>query len=218
METLQRKASSETTRKLYRLIAPVYDLWSMLTERKALNRVLELAEIKDGENILEVACGTAWLFKKVVQRNPNGQNIAVDLSEDMINMARKKLASEKSANYELLAGDIFSMNLNKNNFDLILNNFMIDLLPEKDFRKIGELFYELLKPGGRVVIATFSFGDKKYHKFWYWLARNFPKLLTNCRPVNFKPYLKEIGFEITNCEFISQNTFPSEVIKAVKPL
>ena len=51
METLQRKASSETTQRLYRLIAPVYDVWSMLTERKALNRVLELAEIKDGENI-----------------------------------------------------------------------------------------------------------------------------------------------------------------------
>ncbi|MAT53994.1 MAG: hypothetical protein CMN32_05895 [Saprospirales bacterium] len=73
METLQRKASSETTQRLYRLIAPVYDVWSMLTERKALNRVLELAEIKDGENILEVACGTGWLFKKVVQRNPSGR-------------------------------------------------------------------------------------------------------------------------------------------------
>ena len=61
METLKRKAVQEEVQKQYKLIAPVYDAWSMLTERKALKRVQALAAIKDGEALLEVACGTGGI-------------------------------------------------------------------------------------------------------------------------------------------------------------
>ncbi len=93
---------------------------------------------------------------------------------------------------------------------------MIDLLPEKDFEKILSEFYRVIKPSGRAVISTMAFGQKWYNKFWYWIARKLPDLLTGCRPVSIVHNLKEVGFIIEKTEQISQNTFPAEVIGARK--
>jgi hypothetical protein len=61
-----------------------------------------------------------------------------------------------------------------------------------------------------------SFGTKRVHKFWYWIAKNIPDILTGCRPVTFKGHLEKAGFVILEDYQISQNTFPSEVIKSFK--
>jgi ubiquinone/menaquinone biosynthesis C-methylase UbiE len=49
---------------VYNSISKVYDFWGYLTESKAGNRALELAEVKNGQRILEVAVVQAWLFMK----------------------------------------------------------------------------------------------------------------------------------------------------------
>ncbi len=108
------------------------------------------------------------------------------------------------------------MGLENNFFDLVINNFMIDLMPEETFDKIAQEFYRVLKPGGIVVISIFSFGKKRVNKFWLWVADNFPELLTGCRPVSFTTHLIKAGFKIENEIELSQNTFPSLVIKAQK--
>lgn len=94
---------------------------------------------------------------------------------------------------------------------------MIDLMPEDTFEKVADEFFRFLKPGGILIVSTFSFGTKNIHKFWYRVAKNFPGLLTGCRPVSFAGHLKISGFEILNLYQISQNTFPTEIIKAQKP-
>ena len=89
---------------------------------------------------------------------------------------------------------------------------MIEQLTEKDFEKILSEFYRVIKPSGRAVISTMAFGQKWYNKFWHWIARKLPDLLTGCRPVSIVHNLKEVGFIIEKTEQISQNTFPAEVI------
>ena len=48
------------------------------------------------------------------------------------------------------------------------------------------------------------------------MAKKFPDLLTGCRPVSFKENLVKAGFRIEKHLEVSQNTFPSEIIKAIK--
>jgi ubiquinone/menaquinone biosynthesis C-methylase UbiE len=43
---------------IYDSLSSIYDLWGNLTESRARNRALELAEIKNGQKVLEVAVGT----------------------------------------------------------------------------------------------------------------------------------------------------------------
>jgi ubiquinone/menaquinone biosynthesis C-methylase UbiE len=112
--------------------------------------------------------------------------------------------------------NVLEMNLPAESFDIIINNFMVDLMPEENFDQIAQEFHRVLKPGGLVIMSTFSFGTKKIHRFWLNIAKRFPDLLTGCRPVSFKEHLINAGFSIGTVIGISQNTFPSEIIKARK--
>jgi len=75
---------------VYDSLSKTYDIWGKLAEARARNRAIELADIEDGQNILEVAAGTGLGFYEIVQRNPNGTNTGVDISPGMLQKAKKK--------------------------------------------------------------------------------------------------------------------------------
>jgi len=52
----------------YNLFRPLYGLWAALLERQAVARALELAQLRSGERVLEVAVGTAAAFVHLRQR------------------------------------------------------------------------------------------------------------------------------------------------------
>jgi ubiquinone/menaquinone biosynthesis C-methylase UbiE len=216
MKVLNRKLDRTKTKKDFKKVSWFYDSWSWLTERKAAKKVIEFAGINDNQTILEVACGTGTVFDQIVKRNPNGKNIGIDLSPEMLEKARKKLQKNNRTNYELKEGDALHLNFEDNYFDCVINNFMVDLMPENTFDAIALEFYRVLKPNGIVVTSTFAFGEKRINRFWYWLAKKAPGLLTGCRPVSFEKNLLSAGFSIENKIAISQNTFPSEIIKSRK--
>ena len=216
VEVLHREFDIINIKNNYKKVVWFYDLWSWLTESKAAKYVIEFAEINNGESILEVACGTGVVFEQIVKRNPKGTNIGVDLSPDMLNKAKKRLKNIGHNNYELREANALKLDIVNNSIDLIINNFMIDLMPIDTFDDLAQEFYRLIKPNGKVVISTFSFGKKRINKLWFWIAKTIPDLLTSCRPVSFKENLIKAGFRIENHLEISQNTFPSEIIKAIK--
>ena len=94
---------------------------------------------------------------------------------------------------------------------------MFDLLPEKDFSKVLKDFYRVLRPGGRLVMVNMAKGERWYNIIWEWIYRMSPSALGGCRGISLQPYLLEAGFKDTKREFISQLTFPSEVICGIKP-
>ena len=216
MKILDRNLDERKTEKSYKKIVWFYDFWSWLTESKAAQKVIELAEIKDRQTILEVACGTGVVFENIVKNNPNGKNIGIDLTPDMIEKAKQRMQKLDYHNYELRKGNVFQLDFNDNYFDILINNFMIDLMPEDSFDKIASEFYRVLAPNGTVVISIFSFGEKRINKIWYWVAKYLPDLLTGCRPVSIESNLINAGFKIEKVLQISQNTFPAEVIRARK--
>lgn len=64
MNILPRTFNAELIQRDYSRVAWTYNFWSRLTESKAAEKALEMAEIQDGENILEVAVGTGIMLKK----------------------------------------------------------------------------------------------------------------------------------------------------------
>lgn len=213
---LVRQLDIEQTQRNYSQVAWFYNLWSKATESKAAKKVLEYAEIEDNEDVIEIACGTGLVFKEILKKNQYGRNLGIDLSIEMLSKAEKLLNKEHLRNYELRQGDVLNLNIAINSFDKLINNFMLDLMPEDKFDEILEEFYRILKPNGVAVISVFSFGHKKVNRFWVFVAKYFPKILTGCRPVDIKENLIRVGFEIENEIEISQNTFPSKVYRLIK--
>ncbi|MFQ6677676.1 MAG: class I SAM-dependent methyltransferase [Fidelibacterota bacterium] len=214
--TLIRDFSEDGVKDSYSKVAWFYDGWSWLTESKAAKRVIDLADIKSGEQILEVAVGTGLVFREILKKNPNGVNKGTDISPSMLDRAIKRMEKLNMTNYELTIGNAYQLPFEDNSFDLVINNFMIDLLPEADFNRILSEFKRVLTPSGRVVISTMAFGEKWHNTIWHWVANVFPDLLTGCRPVSIGDHLKGVGFHVERIDQISQWTFPSEVVCARK--
>jgi ubiquinone/menaquinone biosynthesis C-methylase UbiE len=201
--------------EIYRRIAPSYDLWAWLTESRARDRCLEIAAIQDGEEVLEVAVGTGLAFAKILQANPSGRNEGIDLTEAMLSRAEKRAARSGSNNYRLRVGDAFDLDFPDDSFDVLINNYMFDLLPQQDFLPVLDGFQRVLRPGGRLVIVNMAKGERWYNGIWERIYRINPALLGGCRPVSLLPQLEACGFRQTRREYLSQFTFPSEIVCGV---
>ena len=200
---------------IYRKIAPSYDLWAWLTESKARDRCLELAAIRNGEDVLEVAVGTGLAFERILEANPSGRNEGIDLTDAMLIRADRKAVKSGTNNYRLRIGDAYDLDFPDDSFDVLINNYMFDLLPQQDFLTVLEEFRRVLRPGGRLAMVNMTMGERWFNGIWERIYRINPALLGGCRGVLLLPKIEACGFGQTRREYMSQLTFPSEIVCGV---
>ncbi len=215
-EALKASVSQADAAKLYNRLSRVYDIWGHLTESKAGKRSLELADIKDGQHVLEIAAGTGLAFVEMVKANPAGRNIGIDISEGMLAKAEQRLRHAGCSNYELSVGSALDIQAEDKSFDVLLNKYMFDLLEESDWPKVLKEFHRVLKPEGRLGLVNMTFGEKLGSGIYERLYRLSPPLMGGCRGVRLSGPLEQHGFEVKLREYFQQLFFPSEVLLATK--
>jgi ubiquinone/menaquinone biosynthesis C-methylase UbiE len=215
-KALDARVSQAQIKAVYDRIAPIYDIWAKLTESRARGRALELAEIKDGESILEVAVGTGLAFCEIVKRNPNGINTGIDLSPGMLEKAKKRVSRISSGNYSLNVGSAFNLSVEDESTDTLLNNYMFDLIPFGDMDKILVEFRRVLKKGGRLVLVNMTAGERFGSGLYDLVYSISPKTMGGCRGVKLTERLQAHDFNVERREYFQQMLFPSEVILAFK--
>lgn len=201
---------------VYSQTAWVYDVWGALTETRARRRALELAQIRNGEAVLEVAVGTGLTFREILLANPDGENTGIDLTPAMLNKARLRVAKTGHSNYQLNLGDAYHMQFPDAQFDLLVNNFMFDLLPEADFSTVLAEFRRVLKPSGRLLMVNMTRGEHFYQKIYEGVYQINPRWLGGCRGVLLAGYVEQAGFADIRREMLSQLGFPAEILTASK--
>ena len=213
---LDAKVTQEEIGSVYDKLASVYDIWGRLTESRARNRAIELAAIEDGQNILEVAVGTGLAFYEIVQRNPHGQNSGIDLSSGMLEKAKNRLKQLAEANYSLNIGTAFDLPAQSESVDLMVNNYMFDLIPYEDMDEVLIEFKRVLKKGAKLILVNMTEGETVGSKLYDFIYRLSPKTMGGCRGVRLTDKLKQHGFVVEAREYYQQMLFPSEVILAYK--
>lgn len=216
LEILDARYTHEEIVKKYNWIAPIYDLFGWLIESKARHRAIEIAEIKNGERVLEVALGTGLNFVEILRRNPNGWVEGIDISIRMIERARRRISKVGQKNYNLNLGDCRYLPFGNETFDVIMSQYLFDILPVQDFIPILLEYKRVLKNGGRIILVNMTKGEKRLNQIYEGIYKLKLPLLAGCRGVMAQPFLKMIGFEDFHREFISQFGFPSEVVRGVK--
>jgi ubiquinone/menaquinone biosynthesis C-methylase UbiE len=203
--------------KVYGRVAKVYDVFALLFEASSRKRCLELAAVRDGEALLEVAVGTGLTFRELVRANPGGRNEGVDLTPEMLARTRARLEASGAMNYRLTHGDAFRLPFEDGAFDLLVNSYMFDMIREQDFAKVLAEFRRVLKPGGRMVLVNMTVPRSRFHAIGEELYRLSPTLMGGCRGVHLAPSVERAGFTGLRREYFTQLTFPSEVLFARKP-
>ncbi|NWG02411.1 MAG: methyltransferase domain-containing protein [Syntrophaceae bacterium] len=210
-----RYTHQEIIRK-YNWIAPIYDLFGILMESKARQRALEMAAIQNGEKVLEVALGTGLNFVEILKRNPKGWVDGIDVSQRMVEKARKRISKTGQNNYTLHLCDCRHLPFEDETFDVLMNQYLLDILPVEDFIPILLEFKRVLKEGGRMVLVNMTKGEKWLNQIYEEIYKLKPPLLAGCRGVMAQPFLQEVGFKEFRREFVSQLGFPSEIVRGIK--
>ncbi len=214
---MDAKVSQNEIGHVYDGISGIYDIWGKLTETRARDRALELAEIQDGQRILEVAVGTGLAFYEIVKRNPHGHNLGVDLSKGMLEKAKQRLKTIGQANYSLRVGTAFDLPFEAESVDVLVNNYMFDLIAFEDMGRVLAEFRRVLRKGGKLILVNMTEGERWGSQIYDRVYSLSPKLLGGCRGVKLSGKLHEYGFQIDVREYHQQLLFPSEVIRAYKP-
>jgi SAM-dependent methyltransferase len=111
-----------------------------------------LAELKAGEVVLDLGSGGGIDVLLSARRvGPHGKAYGLDMTDEMLALARENQARSGLTNVEFLKGDIERIPLPDNAVDVIISNCVINLSADKD-RAIAEAF-RVLKPGGRFAVS-----------------------------------------------------------------
>ncbi len=130
------------------------DYWSRQLE-PAQTRLLALADLKAGERVLDVACGTGLVtLPAAAAVGPAGAVVGTDISEQMVTQVRSQAAEQNLAHARFARMDAESLDFPDESFDVALCALGLMYVPDPlaAFREMQRV----LKPGGRAVVAVWG--------------------------------------------------------------
>jgi len=111
-----------------------------------------VAEIRKGETVVDLGSGGGIdCFLAAKATGPDGHVIGIDMTDEMLERARRAASEGGFTNVEFRKGFIEELPLDDASADLVISNCVINLSPDKP-RVFGEV-YRALRPGGRMVVS-----------------------------------------------------------------
>lgn len=150
------------TNLFYKLIASVYDLLDVIYFRNYAKspRKAVIEAVCENDKILDLCTGTASNAINISKAKPATSIVGVDLSENMLKVARGKLENANIKNIKLYEMDATKLSFVSESFDKILLSLILHEMDEELCRNILKEAKRVLKKDGKIIITEWEQSKK----------------------------------------------------------
>jgi ubiquinone/menaquinone biosynthesis C-methylase UbiE len=215
---VERTMEQETAPRTHGLVlnwAARYDLLAWLLthgrERELRERILSFADLRNGEAVLDVGCGTGTLAIAASRHvGATGEVTGIDASPAMVARANRK-AGKAVARPAFQVAVAENLPFPDRRFDVVLSTLMLHHLPRTTRQQCAREIKRVLKSGGRVLAVDFGRGTQRgllahFHRHGHVEVQDIEKLLSDVglTPIRSGP----VG--MNNLNFVLAEASPHE--------
>ena len=195
-------------RIFYKLMAKPYDLLETIyfhkrerSPRKAICDAINPSDVK----ILDLCTGTAINAIHIAQQKLKARIIGIDLSKDMLHIARKKIRKHNLNRIDLYQMDATKTRFQKEVFDVIVIALVLHEIPRELAINIISEAKRILKPNGKILVMEWEEPKSFFQRIVFFPIKKLePKGFDQFLKLDLKSYFLEYGLTITeirHCDY-----------------
>ncbi len=181
----------------YRWLTPLYDplMNLLLKEQKFKGRLLEALDLRSGQRVLDVGCGTGTLTILIERACRNVSVLGLDGDPDVLKIARQK-ATAANAHAEFVQALVDNMPFGADSIDRIASSLLFHHLTSEGKRRALRDIFRVLAPGGKLCIADWGKAQNKLMRGVFLAVQLLDGFATTDENVRagLSPCLEEAGF------------------------
>ena len=219
-DILRVSATLEDIKKNYGALSKFYALLEGKFEKGLREKGLELLAVKEGEAVLEIGVGAGLSLQEIARSvGATGKAYGIDVTLEMLRLTEKRLRKAGLMGWvELREGDARTMPYEDDMFDAVYISATLELFDTPDIPKVLGEIKRVLKPSGRLGVASLSKEGREnfwFLRFYEWLHQKLPKY-ASCRPIYVEATIKDAGFDIVQSqEYLIMKLVPMKLVIAM---
>lgn len=206
---------SERTRRVYDRMAAVYPLSTYLYHSKAHQCALDASGIRDGMRILEVATGSGEMFRRLVEANPSGVTVGLDLSPNMAARTHGRIRKAyPDASAQCHAVDVRHLPFRDASFDAVVCCYLLELLSNADIPIALREIRRVLRRNGTFTLVLIGESIEAFNRGYRLCGRLVPAFWGRQVERKVPGLLRAHSLRIVDDRKVRQIFYPSRVLVA----
>lgn len=206
---------SGNTRRVYDYLSGVYPASTFFFHSKAHKAALDMAGIRDGMRVLEVATGSGEMFRRLVKANPNGATVGFDLSPNMAARTQRRARKEfPEAKVMCQAVDARHMPFRDEAFDAVVCCYLFELLAADDIAIALRELRRVLRRRGNFTLVLIGQNTELFNSAYRVCGKIAPAFWGRQVDERVPAMIEAANLKITGEKIVRQGFYPSRVLCA----
>ncbi len=157
----------------YDFLTPFYDFFvNLLFGYKERAKIVKLLNLKEGELLLDVGCGTGTLLVVAKKLHPTNKMTGIDIDDRILKYAQKKINKE-NLDIKIIKASAAKLPFDNSSFDVVVSTFTFHHLPTAVKKQSLKEIKRVLRRGGRFLLIDFGRAEGFWMNFLYALEKLF---------------------------------------------